>query len=356
MKKKRRQIPWEYFEEKLSFLLASSPVNVYWLTGFRSSSSMVLLSRDGDGFFITDKRYEERARALEDSYKVIISTGGFVKPLLKLVKNRYLQIDTEEISAKDYISIASKVKNVREWPGFFRKMRARKDEDEIKFLKDAYKRHRSLLDKFLHLLSSSAGKITERECVQELKVMMLEEGFEDFSFDPMVLQGKNSSTPHGESTDAVIDLSEPILLDFGGKINLWNTDETVMIYPEKLKNKEKFLKIHKILQDGMEMIGEKIKGGVRAKKIDRLMRDYLKKFGLDSHFTHGLGHGIGLEIHERPVLSPVSRDYLEEGMVFTIEPGLYFENEWGIRLESTFAILNGEIVEISCIKKDPIFI
>lgn len=353
----KRNIPSVYFKGKRSALLVLSPTNVLWLTGFKSTSSALILFKKGRGIFITDARYAERAEKLKGLFDVKIAKNGIMSEVFNALENiNKVMVDTEEINGftltvlKNYF-----VEKIEQTPGLFKNLRAIKENNEISFLRSIYSKHKNIINTFASFICSNADKITEKEAGRELKKIIINEGFDDFSFEPMVLQGKNSSVPHGENSDDVISLSEPLLVDFGGILNMWNTDETVMIYPEKLKDKS-IIDVHKEVKGAMELATEKIKEGMKGSQCHKIAVDYLKKKKLDKYFIHGLGHGIGLEIHEKPVLAPESKDIIKEGMVFTIEPGVYIRGKWGVRLERTVTVKKGKPEMISSIEKEPIFV
>jgi Xaa-Pro aminopeptidase len=172
----------------------------------------------------------------------------------------------------------------------------------------------------------------ETEVAGELEALFRSAGAEGIAFDTIVASGKRSALPHGKASDRVIGPQQMVIVDFGCRFQGYNSDETITCITGEASPEQ--AKIHQTVYDAHMRALDAAKVGVRARSVDSVARKSIEKAGYGKYFLHGLGHGVGLEIHEPPYLSPRGRGFLEEGMVFTIEPGIYVEGIGGVRLES----------------------
>ena len=196
--------------------------------------------------------------------------------------------------------------------------------------------------------------ITERELKKYLETRMEELGSEGAAFDTIVAFGKNAAVPHHETGETRLKKNHVILIDTGCKINGYCSDITRTAFfgtPDT-----EFLKAYDAVFCANLKAEEKIREGMSGKDADKIARDLLTGRGYGEYFTHSLGHGVGLEIHENPRLSPKSDDVLKSGTVFTVEPGVYIEGKFGIRIEDTCVMENGRAVRLFKDDKKPLII
>jgi Xaa-Pro aminopeptidase len=179
-----------------------------------------------------------------------------------------------------------------------------------------------------------AGIVGKREAdvAARLESLFRANGADGIAFETIVASGERSALPHGAATDKVIKKGELVIVDFGCRLQGYHSDETVTCVSGRATADQK--KIFDAVYSAHMNALESLRDGVRAREVDRIARQAIDKAGLGKYFLHGLGHGVGLEIHEPPFLSPKGRGFLKEGMVFTIEPGVYIEGVGGVRLES----------------------
>lgn len=204
------------------------------------------------------------------------------------------------------------------------------------------KRACAIAEKAYHVAIRSVKKgITETELKNKIETLMIEYGAHDIAFDTIVAFGANSAVPHHETGDAVLQDGQVILVDMGCKIDGYCSDLTRTAFFGQPSIR--FLNAYTCVLMANELAEEQIKAGMSAKMADLIARDYLAENGYGDYFTHSLGHGVGLEIHEYPTLSPKSNATLTEGMVFTVEPGVYYDGEFGIRIEDTVVIENQSV-------------
>lgn len=224
-----------------------------------------------------------------------------------------------------------------------------KTDDEIDKLKKASK----LADEcFEYICSKIKIGMTELEIAKEMDEYMLSNGATSLSFDTIVGSGKNSSFIHSTPTNKKIEYGDIILLDFGCVVDGYCSDISRTIFVGEVK--EEYKEIYNIVLEAQLAGVNNITAGITASKADSISRDVIKKRGYD--FDHALGHGVGKEVHKDPVISPKREDILENKMVFTIEPGIYLEDKFGVRIEDTVMLLDDKVVTLNKASKDIIVI
>ncbi len=211
------------------------------------------------------------------------------------------------------------------------KVRRQKLNQEVELIRTAV----NITEKVLKsLLTYIEPGVTEKSIAGKLIELAYSFGADGIAFSPIVAIGKNAALPHYTPKNVVFNGCEPILIDFGVRFGGYVSDITRMILPQKLcKEYEEVEKVSAIINDAIAAALKTIKPGVLASEADKAARDVLKDHGLDAYFIHGLGHGIGIDVHEPPRLSTTSRDALLEGDVVTVEPGVYVYNRYGVRIE-----------------------
>lgn len=225
-----------------------------------------------------------------------------------------------------------------------------KSKDEINKLKKASQVADAC---FKYICNTIKIGMTEKEIAQLMDDYMLSHGATGLSFETIVGSGKNSSQIHSNPTDRKIEFGDIILLDFGCVVEEYCSDISRTIFVGEVKDEYK--KIYEIVLNSQLTGIEKIKSGMTAKDADLVCRDVIKEKGYD--FNHAVGHGIGKEVHEEPVISPKKDNViLENNMVFTIEPGIYLEGEFGVRIEDTVMLANGRIETLNKASKEIIVI
>ncbi|MCP4370542.1 MAG: M24 family metallopeptidase, partial [Deltaproteobacteria bacterium] len=189
---------------------------------------------------------------------------------------------------------------------------------------------------FNNIKSTIKPGMTERQLAWEMEKEIREAGAQALSFPTIAASGPNSALPHAIPSDRKIKAGEPILFDWGARLDSYCSDisRTVMIGAPD----ETFKKVFTTVLDAQQMATDAIKPGISSKAVDKIARDRIEKSGFKGKFGHGLGHGTGLAVHEHPRLSPLKKTTLETGMVFTVEPGIYIPNWGGIRLENMVVV------------------
>lgn len=319
--------------------LITSDVNRRYFTGMKSSAGIVL-AFPKKLYLLVDFRYIEKARAIVKNAEVIELTTA--KPqIMELVKKhgaKTMAIESETMTVKTFNSYRHFFEEVTidDSDGLsnaINHLRMIKDETEIENIRKAQEIAEKSLDELLPFIK--AGK-TEREIANELNRLMFANGAEDLSFETIVLSGKNTSMPHGVPSDKPVREGEFILMDFGAVWNGYHSDMTRTIClgepDDKMKN------IYNIVLEAQLAGIEFARAGITGSELDKISRDIITKAGYGENFGHSLGHGVGLEIHEKPNASPHCHSILEKNSVVTIEPGIYIAGKFGVRIED-FVIL-----------------
>lgn len=322
--------------KRLSGFWVTKPENVYWLTEFRGSFGIVLVQKKGRNLLITDSRYKSIAEKLckEKNFDFFLYDKDFTAQVKKeFAGSAYGIEDSLTVARLQGLQKAFPRINWKPQSGVLEKLRKEKTEDEIQKIKTAQAHVDEIFKTFFHQ-NLKAG-VTEKEVAYKLRQAIEDGGKYDHAFDLIVAFGANSAVPHHQNSDAKLKKNQNILVDCGAKFagycsdmtrNFWFGDTVDPEYQEK----------YNLLLWAQEASLDEIEPGAKTKAVDAVCRKIL---GTETkYFTHSLGHGVGLEIHEMPNLSPRSKDTLGVDEVVTTEPGLYYEGKFGIRIEDLVVV------------------
>ena len=313
-----------------------------YLTGISTSFGYVLSDKCGTTFY-TDPRYlEAAASALKGSDITVKLYEGPLENILKPYKE--VAIPVSRTLFPDYMKLADlKLKIVDSTPAFTEAMSV-KEPEELELIKGAC----DIADRaYIALLGRIKEGMSENEVAAELEYLMRKYGASGTSFETIVAFGENSSVPHHETGNRKLKFGDIILIDFGCVYGGYCSDCTrTFLFGDDKKHGE-FKEIYEHVLKAHMLAKERIVAGVTGKEADGFARDYLREHSLDKYFTHSLGHGIGINVHEFPNLSPKSEAQLKNNMVFSDEPGVYFEGKFGIRIEDTVTLKDGHVVSLT---------
>ena len=320
---------------------------IYYECGW-SSDNAIFLSLNGEKYVITDGRYTLDAK--EKAKAEVIEARDLIKKAKELIlkkRVKKLKIDPNNWSYKNYISLKGVVNLINE-ENFSFKKRMVKREDELEIIKQAAKIGATAFDEFAKVIETG---IDEFELSFRFKEKLTNRGRRPLSFEPIVAINENAAKPHAEVSEKILQKGDLLLLDAGIKYKRYCSDRTRTIYIGEnisMNKKQKFpkeiQKVYDIVLKAQEEAIKAIKVGIKACELDKIARDIIEKAGYGKYFVHSLGHGVGLDIHEWPFINSKNKIQLQEGMVFTIEPGIYIPGEFGIRIEDMVAInYNGEV-------------
>ncbi|MDF2567675.1 MAG: yqhT [Oscillospiraceae bacterium] len=315
-------------------VLVTSSVNRHYFTGFESSAGTVLITRE-QSYLIIDFRYFEKAKREVTSCKVVL-LESFQKQVSELFKKHRIQtvgIESFQITVNEFQELKQKFPDIcfeqsNEVNCLVNRMRQIKTPTEVERMRQA----QNITDQaFEHILNFIQIGKTEKQVATELEYHMKKLGADGFAFDTISVSGKNSSLPHGTPTDKALQKGDFLTLDFGAKVDGYCSDMTRTVClgsPDELQKK-----VYQTVLKAQSLAFEKIVPGEICRVIDEAARSYIYQQGFEGCFGHGLGHAVGLEIHETPCFNIRDESRLEPGMVITVEPGIYIEDHFGVRIE-----------------------
>lgn len=313
--------------------LVTSGENRFYLTGFPSSAGTVLVTKQ-KAYFLIDFRYFEKAKKTVTSCEVILAEKGGVSVLDLLGKEniKKLFVETEKTSVAEFKGMKEKYGEVLtesdEFDKYITRCREIKDEKELALIREAQK---LTDDTFSYILERIEAGRTEKEVMLDMEFYMRKLGSEGVSFDFIVVSGKNSSLPHGVPTDKVIEKGDFLTMDFGAVVGGYHSDMTRTVAVGEASDEMKL--IYNTVARAQGESFKLIKAGANCFDVDKASRDVIYGAGFEGCYGHGLGHSVGVEIHEEPRFSPACNRILETGMVMTVEPGIYLEDKFGVRIE-----------------------
>ncbi|MEA3314389.1 MAG: aminopeptidase P family protein [Campylobacterota bacterium] len=325
--------------------------SVYFECGY-SCDNEIFLNISGDKYFITDARYEIEAKSFTKNCKVIISSNliNSTKDILKKEKIKNIYFDPNDFTVYTYQTLKQDLKTKFTPKLNFSKLkRVIKTDKEIELIHKAMRLGRDGFKRFSQFLQNSENK-NEKFLQFKAKEMMSNFGKYDLSFDPIVAINENSAKPHALPTSKKIKNNDLLLVDAGVKYKRYCSDRTcTSIYNgnidfkrEQIFSQRNQQKIYDIVRKSQEIAIERARVGMKASRIDKLARDVIEKSGYGKYFVHSTGHGVGLDIHEYPNINSKNDLIIEDNMVFTIEPGIYLNNKFGVRIEDTVVMKNGK--------------
>ena len=339
-----------------TLFLITSEVNRFYLTDFSSSAGYLILTKS-ESYLVLDARYYVAALGKVDGVKVVLSKN-FDETLLNITNKygiRRVFVETNHVTLK----LATKIKNTLlkakncslteddSLDVALEKARAKKTKIELEKIKKAQLiTHES----FNRTLGSIRPGLTELEIAKEFEFLAKKLGASSVSFESIVASGVNSSYPHSKISNRKIGKKDVILLDVGVNFEGYMSDmsRTVFIGESSKKQKE----VYKLVLEAQDLAFSKIKPGVKCCEIDNAVRNFIDATKYKGCFLHSTGHGVGLNIHEKPYISHNSEDVLEPGMIFTIEPGIYIEGEFGVRIEDMVLVTENGYENLTSTNKE----
>jgi len=335
---------------KMDALIVTNPANIYYLTGinnFDSEKGFLLVIAENDWKIITSRFYQNRVETAVSQNRVVYVERGdsMSKNAATFIGDR-LRVGFErgDVSYAQFevFKTAFRKKKLVPAGGFIEQMRQIKDETELALIKKAA----AITDKtFAQVLPLIKPGVTELQLKRKITEIMQDLGASGGSFDPIVASSKYAADPHYEGANKKIKTGEMIVIDMGARYKNYDADMTRMVFVGKAT--EKYRRLYQIVAETQELaLKDCVLGTPLSQAFDNCVANF-RKYGEDEYFTHGLGHGTGIEIHEEPSLSPSGMGSFENGMVFTVEPGLYHPGWGGIRIEDLCAMVGGKTVILS---------
>lgn len=344
-------------ENEVDGIWIVQPENRRYLSGFRASdlqiteSSGSLLITSDDCLLMTDSRYTEEAAREAIGFHVRTYSQGPLDGLTAILAEIHLgRLGFE----KDYITWGvhqELEKRLLDFPepvellplsGIVEDMREIKEDGEADALRVSGRKLCGVMEGAIAFLRPG---LTERQVAWKVEELTREVGGEEAAFPPIVASGPNSALPHAVPTDRVLRESEPIILDLGVKLNGYCSDMTRTVFLGEPPSE--FKEIYAIVRSAQVTAKTAIHPGIESTAVDKTARDIIREAGFGDFFGHGLGHGVGLAVHEGPRLAPRKPVALQEGMVTTVEPGIYIPGKGGVRLEEMVLITDDGIENLT---------
>lgn len=326
---------------------------IFYECGF-SCDNVVFLKLGSEAFFITDARYITEANEAVKNAEVI---EGDRRDLYQSVRDFIIKSNIKELvynpnewSVTSFKRFSQNIENVnfKEVINFSQEKRILKTQDELDILRKASILGSQAFDSFANYLDKNGLHTSEQRLHFEAESIFKNYGELELSFSPIVAFGANAAKPHALPSKDTLQKEELILVDAGVKYKRYCSDRTRVAEFSKNINftkvqsftNAKRQKIYDTVLRAQETGIKKVQVGVKANEVDKACRQVIEKAGFGKLFIHSTGHGVGLDIHELPIISSKSETILEEGMVFTIEPGIYIPHEFGVRIEDSIIVTN----------------
>ena len=338
-------------EQQLDAFLVSKPTSLQYIVGFTGSNGLSIIS-DKTVFFLTDFRYKEQASAEVTADEIVPADGPLVHSLNKLTgfdSIKRLGFESEYVTYDTYGKLCGIAGETALIPcsEVIDRIAAKKSPEEIEFLQKACDITVSVYKKVRPLLKEGVSEI---EIAAEISYKIKKNGGDGDAFEPHVLFGKNTAFPHGKPGQTKLRTGDVIQLDFGAVYKGYHADFSRVLF---LGNPPEYmLHIHSVVNKALEQAIETIQPGIAANAIDAAARNIINRKGFGQYFGHSAGHGVGLSVHTLPKISAANAEPVEEGNVFTIEPGIYIPDFGGVRIEDVVSIGQSGAMVLTEVQRD----
>ena len=333
-------------QKEFDALLVSQTENIRYLSGFTGSTGWLLIS-DNCAYLAVDFRYVEQAGREAPDFNVLHIKGDMASWLPKLAADlgfKKVGFEADQISFITHQRLCKTIKDdgyplqLISTTGLVGTIRAVKEPEELKFIVEAVELADAAID---HAKAVLCPGVSEKEAAWELEKFLRGKGSETMPFGIIVASGNNSALPHAKPSEQVLLENKPVVIDLGARVNGYCSDlsRTFILGGED----ETFSRIYDIVLGAQLTALATIEAGMSGEEADLLARTVIEQANYSDAFGHSLGHGVGLESHESPRLGPGSSDLLVDGMVFTVEPGIYISGWGGVRIEDTVVMENSKV-------------
>lgn len=338
-------------DEKLDGVIVSKLENLHYFSGFTGDDTMLVVSGE-QAVLVTDFRYIEQAESEAPEYKVFKQEKGLLKAVAQVVKEQGLKevgFEGGSLVFNQYIGLKKEMPEVSlEKTLNLDALRQIKDAEEIELIRQAVKISDAA---FKDIVGFIKPGMREVDVAARLEQVMRSLGSQRPAFTTIVASGKRGSLPHGTATEKLINCGEFVTMDYGAVYQGYHSDVTRTVCVGHADEKQRDV-YDAVLQ--AQLLGlAQVKPGASGKAIDGKVREYLAERGYGKYFGHGLGHSLGLEIHEAPSLSPRSTcEALSPGTLITVEPGVYIPEWGGVRIEDTVLVTETSGVALTALPKE----
>lgn len=333
--------------------LIVSPESRRYFTGFNASDGFLFITKNGS-VFLTDSRYIEAAKNKIICCEVEEQKGKLMD-YAKRFNCKVLAVEADRLTVTQLKNLRKALHGIKlttvGTDKIIDSFRAVKNEAEIENICKAQRIAEAAFD---HILSFIKVGVTEKEVALELDHYMLSHGADGLSFETIAISGANTSKPHGVPTDKKIEHGDFVTMDYGAVVNGYHSDMTRTVAVGAASDEQK--KIYKIVFEAQLAVLRVLKNGVKCSDADKAARDVITEAGYGEYFRHSTGHGVGIEIHEKPFVSPRSTAMLRSGNVVTDEPGIYIPEKFGVRIEDMALITENGCKNLTKAPKELIII
>jgi Xaa-Pro aminopeptidase len=348
-----RKLRTSIAQKGLNGVLISQPENLRYLSGFTGSGWLLISERNA--ILAVDFLYVEQAKLESPDFEITRikqELHDWLPGLVSDLKWHKLGFEANSIFYDNYRklseAISAKQVNLELAPttGMIEHLRSIKEPEELMSIRKAVELADAVFEEAKAIIRPG---ITEKEIAWEIEKGLRQKGSEGVPFEIIVASGPNSALPHARSRDEAICAGDPVLIDMGARVDGYCSDLSRTLF---LSNGNTiFHKIHDVVLEAQTTAIEEIKSGMEGSQADGLARRVIEQAGYGDAFGHGLGHGVGLAVHEFPRLGLNSLDSLADGMVFTVEPGIYLAGQGGVRIEDMVVLENGKARVLTRAKK-----
>lgn len=338
----RRERLWSQLEaRKIPALLLTNLTHIFYLAGFRGSAGVALVAPDRNILWV-DARYTLQAREQARGFEVREARGNLLKAAAGWVRRKGLRrvgYEDSSLTAREFLFLKQEAGQKVRWvPAgtLVEDLRVVKDAVEIEWIRKACA---LTVEVFEAVRGKIQPGIRERDLAAEIEYRMKRKGADGFAFETIVASGARSAWPHAHPSAKSLEKGDLVIIDLGAILAGYAADMTRTLYLGKPGLRVR--RLYTAVRDAQQAAVAMSRVGRSAGEVDRVAREVLRRKKLESYFTHSTGHGVGLEIHEKPRLGRGGKTRLEEGCVVTVEPGVYLEGLGGIRLEDTVLVTAG---------------
>lgn len=333
--------------------LIVSPESRRYFTGFNASDGFLFITKSGS-VFLTDSRYIEAAKNKIICCEVEEQKGKLMD-YAKRFSCKVLAVEADRLTVTQLKNLRKALHGIKlttvGTDKIIDSFRAVKNEAEIENICKAQRIAEAAFD---HILGFIKVGVTEKEVALELDHYMLSHGADGLSFETIAISGTNTSKPHGVPTDKKIEHGDFVTMDYGAVVNGYHSDMTRTVAVGAASDEQK--KIYKIVFEAQLAVLRVLKNGVKCSDADKAARNVITEAGYGEYFRHSTGHGVGIEIHEKPFISPKSTATLRSGNVVTDEPGIYIPGKFGVRIEDMALITENGCKNLTKAPKELIII
>ncbi len=317
-------------------LLVTGLINIRYLSGFTGSDALLYLDSGGQWLFC-DSRYKTQATLESPDFEITeyrLKIDG-ISAFISARGVKRVAFDSEKTSCSLFNTLSASLPGVELIPfaGELDELRSVKSSAEIEAVAASCALASASFNQILEFIRPG---ISERELALELEIILRRAGADGKAFEFIVASGERGALPHGAATGKILKKGELVTIDFGIRCNGYHSDETVTVAIGYADERQR--EIYALVKEAHDLALNAVKPGISCCELDAIAREVIAREGFGDYFGHGLGHGVGLEIHEKPTISSRSEMKVCEGMIFTIEPGVYIPGWGGVRIEDTVVV------------------